>query len=140
MIQEKPSSSWEMKNYQLYLVQRNWKRFKRQCFFLVQRWKTYQLFKNSCNRCRIRMGILDKNSSRSFYMKDCSQAVILFSVTKTLSWQRNKSMYIMNFFARRYNDDIWKIVSQTINTPMTWQEDHSRESFRKIVREDHFRL
>ena len=55
-----------MENYHLYLVERNWRRFKRQYFFLVQWWKTYQLFSNYCNRCRIRMGILHKNSSRSF--------------------------------------------------------------------------
>ena len=73
-----PNSSWEMENYHLYLVERNWKRFKRQCFFfLVQWWKTYQLFSNSFNRCGIRMGILHKNSSRSFSWRTALNDTVL---------------------------------------------------------------
>ena len=52
-----------MENYQLSLGERDWQRFKRQCFFfLVQWWKTYQLFCNHSNRGRIRVGELHKST------------------------------------------------------------------------------
>ena len=73
-----PNSSLEMENYHLYLFERNWKRFKRQCFFfLVQCWKTYQLFSNSFNRCGIRKGILHKNSSRSLSWRTALNDTVL---------------------------------------------------------------
>ena len=58
-----PNSSWEMKNYQLSLGERDWQRFNRRCFFfLVQWWKTYQLFCNHYNRGRVRVGELHKST------------------------------------------------------------------------------
>ena len=127
-----------MENYQLYLVERDWQRFKRQYFFfLVKWWKTYQLFINSCNRCRIRKGILHKNSSRSFSWRTVSQAVILFSVTKTLSWQKNKSRYSMTFL----REDTTMMFEKSSHKPSTprWrdkkiiQENRSGESFERIT-------
>ena len=138
MIQEKPSSSREMKNYQLCLVQRNLKRFKRQCFFfLVQRWKTYQLFNNSCNRCRIRMGILDKNSSRSFSWRTALK-LSYFSQLQRHCLDRRINQCTSWIFLREDTTMIFEKSSHKPSTPR-WhdkriiQENHSGKSFERII-------
>lgn len=58
-------------------------------------------------------------------------------LSMTLFWQKNKSRHSIIFFARRYNDDIWKIVSQTIKTRLRdkriIQENRSGESFERVI-------
>ena len=135
-----PNSSWERENYHLYLVERNWKRFKRQCFFfLVQWWKTYQLFSNSFNRCGIRMGILHKNSSRSFSWR----TALRLSYSSQLQWHcfdRRINLGTAWLLCEKIQE--WYLKNRLTNHqhPMAWQENHSRESFRRIVREGHLRL
>ena len=72
-------------------------------------------------------------------MKDCHQTVKLLSVTKILFRQKQINAHY-DFFARRYNLDIWKIFTQTINTPLGWQEDFSRGSYKRIVREGYLKF
>ena len=137
MIQEKPSSSWEMKNYQLYLVQRNWKRFKRQCFFfLVQRWKTYQLFNNSCNRCRIRMGILDKNSSRSFSWRTALK-LSYFSQLQRNCLDRRINQCTSWIFQVCEKIQRWYLKNRLTNHQHP--DDMTRGSFKRIIQENRSR-
>ena len=112
-----PESLWEIENYQLSLGKRNWQRFKCQCFlFLIQYWKTYRLFCNSCNRGSVRVGELHKNSWESFHEglivnSDC-HTLLIYKDT-VLTEEQIKAHH--DFFARRYIIDIWKIFTQTSN-------------------------
>ena len=86
-------------------------------------------------------------------MKDWTQTVILFSFTKIQFWQKNKSRHNMTSFWEDtiLNADpvVWKsqenhtirshnheIFTQTLNTPMTRQENHSNELFKRITGDD----
>ena len=114
------------------MVERNWRRFRCQClFFLVQWWKTYKLFFNSCNRGRIRVGIV--------FMKDCHQTVKLLSVTKILFRQKHKSTHTMTSL-REDTTLIFEKSSHKQSTPRWGDEDFSRGSYKRIVREDYFKF
>ena len=64
--------------------------------------KNINFFCNSCNRGRVRVGELHKNSWGSFSF---------FSLIKTLFLIEEQIKARHDFFARRYNIDTWKILN-----------------------------
>ena len=124
-----------MENYQLYLVERNWQRFKRQYFFfLVQRWKTYQLFRNSCNRCRIRMGILHKYSSKSFSWR-IALRLLYSSQLQRHCLDRRINQGTLWLFCEK----IQRLYLKNRLTNHQHPDDMTRGSFKRIIQENRCR-
>ena len=133
-----------MENYQSHLIERNWQRLKRQCFFLVQWRKTYQLFSNSCNRCRIRMGILHKNSSRLFswstalrlsYSSQLQRHRFDRRINQGTSWilcKKIQGWYLKNRLTNHQHP--FAVTRGSFERVV--QENRSGESFRRIVQEN----
>ena len=123
-----PNSSWEMENYHLYLVERNWKRFKRQCFFFLVQFNGEKLINFSATLST------DAEFVWGYYTKIVRDRFREELLSMTLFWQKNKSRHSMISL----REDTTMIFEKSSPKPST-PDYVTRGSFKRIVQENRWR-
>ena len=117
-----------MENYHLYLVERNWKRFKRQCFFFLVQFNGEKLINFSATLST------DAEFVWGYYTKIVRDRFREGLLSMSLFWQKNKSRHSMISL----REDTTMIFEKSSPKPST-PDYVTRGSFKRIVQENRSR-